>query len=762
MTDLIDRLNRLVAQTADDPAIPRLFDLETDDGRRGLEGLLSASPPRFVHDEILDQLAELLEARDPTYKPKGAAKTERIAAYLGDRSPAAYGCWVFYPWSSRLVHVLPRDEYRVVRTARNRYKITRAEQDTLYAKRIGVVGLSVGNSAAVTFALEGIGGAFKVADFDALSLSNMNRLRSGAPDIGVNKTVLAAREMYEIDPYLDIMRYARGVNHDNMDDFLLGGGKLDLLVEECDDLYVKIVIRERCKALGIPVIMDTSDRGLLDIERFDREPNRRVMHGLIGDVSAESLKGLPTKDKVPIFLAIVGGHRMSTRMAASLPEIDQTIGSWPQLASAVALGGAITADAARRLLLGELTTSGRWYVDIESIVRDGTGELTAGADPPRPFEISPLAQRPRTLGPAPTVNGAVDRDVVRWIVSHAILAPSAHNGQPWSFVWRDEQLEVRHDPTHDLPSLDFDRCATWATFGAVVENIELASRAIGLEPTFSFFPRDDDEQLVCATRFAPTGVHRDDLLDAVPRRVTNRRRDGRQSISDDSLRALQAAATSAGAHMQIISDKAGLDELGALMGACDRISNMNRAIHHEVMEGFRWTPEEVERHRDGLDVATMELTATERAGMWLLSKWDIVECLTEIGGGVALEDLAKKCVASTSAIALITTNGVSPLDYVRGGRALQRVWLTATRLGVAIQPWTGLPYLFARVERGGGRGLSDKEIAELRTLRERYLELFDIEQDDAEVLLFRLSVAGEPSAISLRRPLDRVLTFAEP
>jgi hypothetical protein len=104
-----------------------------------------------------------------------------------------------------------RDEYRTVRTARNRYKIAQAEQDVLYTKRVGVVGLSVGNSAAVTFALEGIGGAFTLADFDLLSLSNMNRLRSGAPDIGVNKTVLAAREMLEIDPYLDITRFPRGV-----------------------------------------------------------------------------------------------------------------------------------------------------------------------------------------------------------------------------------------------------------------------------------------------------------------------------------------------------------------------------------------------------------------------------------------------------------------------------------------------------------------------------------------------------------------------
>jgi molybdopterin/thiamine biosynthesis adenylyltransferase len=230
--------------------------------------------------------------------------------------------------------------------------------------------------AAITFALEGIGGSFRVADYDHLSLSNLNRLRCGIPDLCINKTVLTIREMYEIDPYLKIQGFSQGITQENLDDFLLGGGKLDLLVEECDDLYLKIAIRERCRVLGIPVVMETSDRGLLDIERFDLEPNRPVLHGLIGDTRAETLRNLTAKEKIPIVLELVGGNTMSTRMAASLPEIEQSITTWPQLASDVTLGGAIAANAARRILLGEHTESGRYYVDVEAIVRDGAGMYT--------------------------------------------------------------------------------------------------------------------------------------------------------------------------------------------------------------------------------------------------------------------------------------------------------------------------------------------------------------------------------------------------
>ena len=37
--------------------------------------------------------------------------------------------------------------------------------------------------------------------------------------------------------------------------------------------------------------MDANDRGLLDIERFDREPHRPLLHGLLGDADPRRLPG---------------------------------------------------------------------------------------------------------------------------------------------------------------------------------------------------------------------------------------------------------------------------------------------------------------------------------------------------------------------------------------------------------------------------------------------------------------------------------------
>ena len=79
-----------------------------------------------------------------------------------------------------------------------------------------------------------------------------------------------------------------GLTYDTVDAFLAG---LDIVVEECDSLDMKAVVREGAEARGIPVLMATSDRGLVDVERFDLEPERPILHGLLGELDARCSRG---------------------------------------------------------------------------------------------------------------------------------------------------------------------------------------------------------------------------------------------------------------------------------------------------------------------------------------------------------------------------------------------------------------------------------------------------------------------------------------
>jgi hypothetical protein len=108
-------------------------------------------------------------------------------------------------------------------------------------------------------------------------------------------------------------------------------------------------------------------------------------------------------------------------------------------------------------------------------------------------------------------------------------------------------------------------------------------------------------------------------------------------------------------------------------------------------------------------------------------------------------------------VGLLTVDGRSPESFFAGGRAMQRLWLTASSLGLAVQPMTAITYLFPRLELEHGPGLGAREVAQLTRLRSRYLDLLQVQPDEAEVLLFRLARAPAPSARSLRRHLDDVL-----
>ncbi|WP_330328829.1 GNAT family N-acetyltransferase [Streptomyces sp. NBC_00536] len=345
---------------------PVLFDVGREPDRRDFDALLGSGRVREVLDTIDDQLRELITSREPVLRSSPEAVDRAVAEQLAGTRTHEYGTWVWYPWSGRLVHLLPREEFRLVRTDRNRGRIERPQQRGLLGRRIGIIGLSVGSSAALTFAMEGIGGAFKLADFDTLSVSNLNRLRAGVHHLGLNKCVIAARQMLEIDPWLEIEIHPGGLTDDTMEEFFTGGaGPIDLLVEECDTPYVKLAARERARALGIPVVMDANDRGLLDVERFDLEPDRPLLHGLLGETTSADLTGLTFEQTVDVILTMVDRERISPELSAAIGQIGTTLSSWPQLASGVALGGALTAEAARRILLGQPRPSGRFYADLE-------------------------------------------------------------------------------------------------------------------------------------------------------------------------------------------------------------------------------------------------------------------------------------------------------------------------------------------------------------------------------------------------------------
>src|SRR5690606_13526941 len=135
----------------------------------------------------------------------------------------------------------------------------------------------------------GAADTIKIADNDIFETTNLNRVRVGLTGVGQSKTEVTAREIYEISPYANVTIFDQGISEDTIDDFVSNPHPLGAIFDVVDDLGMKVRLRMAAKKAKVPVIMLTSleDSILVDVERYDLEPEREVFHGLLGGVANE-------------------------------------------------------------------------------------------------------------------------------------------------------------------------------------------------------------------------------------------------------------------------------------------------------------------------------------------------------------------------------------------------------------------------------------------------------------------------------------------
>lgn len=161
---------------------------------------------------------------------------------------------------------------------------------------VGFVGASLGSNVVEGVMREMRPRAAKLADPDYLEATNLNRLQHGSirylsqsragredPKNGfetrfVSKVNLVAYENQLVDPYMCWYLYSEGLTGDNLDQFLLGSGqepRLDYVVEEADDVRIKIEVRKRARKYGIPVFMasDVGHRSQAQLQDFSANPH---------------------------------------------------------------------------------------------------------------------------------------------------------------------------------------------------------------------------------------------------------------------------------------------------------------------------------------------------------------------------------------------------------------------------------------------------------------------------------------------------------
>jgi hypothetical protein len=128
-----------------------------------------------------------------------------------------------------------------------------------------------------------------------------------------------------------------------------------------------------------------------------------------------------------------------------------------------------------------------------------------------------------------------------FLLRYAILAPSGHNMQPWSFRITDEGVEAFADITRTLAIVDPNDRELLMSVGAAITNLRVAAAHFGFRTSVLYQPRPEISLPVALITLEETcapDAALESLFAAIRRRHTNRKPFQRDPIEPEALAAV--------------------------------------------------------------------------------------------------------------------------------------------------------------------------------------------------------------------------------
>lgn len=359
---------------------------------------------------------------------------------------------------------------------------------------------------------------------------------------------------------------------------------------------------------------------------------------------------------------------------------------------------------------------------------------------------------------------SADVDCLRRMVTAATLAPSAENTQPWRFLVEDERLLVGLDRTRILAS-DVDSMLDLTSIGAALENAVIASRQAGYEPSVTYLPEGDawpGSGLVwpAAELQLEPGGEADPLYEVLGTRCTSRRMESRPVARDALEELTQSARGFEGVRVDWVTDRCPMRQLAQLVGVGNRIRFEHRPFHAEFYHNMRFSPAEVQSG-DGLDVATLQLPLGVAGVLRLMRSWGRICAANWLGFSRAVGRQASQETFTSGALGVLTVETPSADAFLRGGRALERIWLAATAAGLGLHPAASLAVFLAYARRTDGARLLPGHRPLVRQMNTRFDACLPHLAGRTVQMVFRLGYADRPPVRSRRRAVDEVMGFSQ-
>ena len=285
-----------------------------------------------------------------------------------------------------------------------------------------------------------------------------------------------------------------------------------------------------------------------------------------------------------------------------------------------------------------------------------------------------------------------DLEIRRWVLSHALLAPHAHNLQSWVVDLSEPDTIVLHmDMQRLLPETDPLSRQMVISQGTFIEVLDLAARQRGYQAQVTVFPEGAFGTTLPDTR--PTArirllrdmsVQPDPLFNQVFQRHTHRGAYGARTPDVAALQAMQASVKDLPVTLGWVTrdDESAMVRHRQIAIDAWRTELVTPRTLLESYKVLRIGPKEIVQHRDGIAVNGLMVRTIHALGLFDRTKASAPD-------SSELKDQLERFnqhIATTPAYCWINTTSNDRQTQMLAGRAYVRLQLAATAHGLSMHP----------------------------------------------------------------------------
>ncbi len=345
---------------------------------------------------------------------------------------------------------------------------------------------------------------------------------------------------------------------------------------------------------------------------------------------------------------------------------------------------------------------------------------------------------------------------IRKILEAAIMAPSGENAQPWHFVVKNKNIKVYNVPERDQSLYSWGQRASFLAIGAAIENISISASNLGYTIDIKEFPDKSNLNFVADISLNNQQTKADPLYAFIAERCTNRKPYATHSLSLQEESELFSSIKDAEVKMHFTQENHHKQKLGAAGSANEVVMLSNKHLHEFFFSHVNWTKEEDDLKKIGFFIHTLELPPPAKVGFKILKNWKIAKIMQKVGMHKSVGKQNAKVNSSAAGFGAISIPNKDPQSFLNAGRSMQRIWLTATKLGLSMQPLTGIIFFMYKVLANETEKFSEKHISIIKEAYGEIENVFSISSNETIAFMFRIGHGGKPTARSSRFPVDKV------